>query len=233
MALVPLATAEIGRVSQVMPVAFRVQHGRWQAVGVMGPAEGTNVYVGCDGRWRGSFVPATLRVYPFRLDGAGELALWDRYSPEPLAANDVAPFFAGAGWSARVAQTGQFLESVHAGIVAAARVLEDLDRLGLLLPWEVPGLDKRRPDIALRGLHVLDVDALGRLAGEALLSLFRSGALLWLHAHAESLHHAQRFKAMAEVLVAPQLEAPPKTEPIEGAADILAAIAADPGDTEL
>lgn len=233
MALVPLAVAEIARVSQVMPVAFRKDESRWEAVGVMGPVEGANVYVAREGKWRASFVPAQLRVYPFCLDAEGQLALWEGYRPEPLAADGVDPFFEGAGWSPRVAQTEQFLNAVHAGIAGVAPTLDNLASLGALRPWDVPGIDNPSPEIALRGLYAVDPKALDAIGEELALSLFRSGALRWLYAHAESLHHAQRFKAMAEVLATPQLDAPHKTERIEGAADILAAIAEDLGDTEL
>lgn len=233
MALVPLAVAEIARVSQVMPVVFRKDESRWEAVGVMGPVDGASVYVAREGKWRASFVPAQLRVYPFCLDKEGELALWAGYKSEPLAADGVEPFFDEAGWSPRVAQTDQFLKAVHAGIAAAASTIDTLERLEVLRPWDVPGIDNSRPDIALQGLYALDVSALERLAEDVILSLFRSRALPWLYAHAESLYHAQRFKAMAEVLVAPPLDAPRKTERIEGVADILAAIAEDLGDAEL
>ena len=232
MALVPLATDEIGRVSQVMPVAFRKHAGCWEAVGVMGPIEGTNVYVTREGKWRGNFVPAQLRVYPFCLD-AGKLALGEGYKPEHLAVKGVAPFFEGAGWSPLVAQTQQFLKAVHAGIAAAAPTLDDLESIGALMPWDVPGIDNPQPETALQGLYTLDVDALETLAEDVILTLFRAGAVRWLYAHSDSLHHAQRFMAMAEALVAPQLDSPRTTERIEGAADILAAIAKDLGDAEL
>ena len=233
LALVPLATAEIGRVSQVMPVVFRKDENCWEAVAVMGPIEGANLYVAREGKWRASFVPAQLRVYPFCFEEDGELALWEGYRPEPLAADGVEPFYDGSGWSPRVAQTQQFLKAVRAGIGAAAPTLDNLEQLGALRSWDVPGIDNLRPEIALRGLYVLDVSALERVAESVIMSLFRSGALRWLHAHGESLHHAQRFKTLAEALVMPQLDAPQKTERIDEAADILAAIAEDLGDTEL
>ena len=116
LALVPLATEEIGRVSQVMPVVFRKREGLWEAVGVMGPVQGTNLYVAHEGNWRGSFVPAWLRVYPFCLDKEGELALWEGYKPAPLAADGVEPFYEGVAWSERLAQTKQFLSAVRSGI---------------------------------------------------------------------------------------------------------------------
>jgi len=232
-ALVPLAATEIGRVAQVMPVAFRKRDTRWEAVAVMGPVAGANIYVGREGKWRASFVPAQLRVYPFCLDAAGELALWEEYRPERLAAEDVAPFFDGAGWSPRVEQTLKFLKAVQAGISTVAPTLDTLEAQGVLMPWDVPGIDTPQPEIALRGLYVLDPKALDRLAEEAILSLFRAGALRWLYAHLDSLHHAQRFKALAKAIVAPEIAAPRQPDKIEQAADILAAIAEDLGDAEL
>lgn len=116
MAVVPLAAAEIARVAQALPVVFHKVGARWQAVAVMGPVKGANVHVSREGKWRTSFVPALLRVYPFRLDAAGELGLWDGYTPEPLAAEGAQPFFKDGALAPWLQQTVKFLKTVHLGI---------------------------------------------------------------------------------------------------------------------
>jgi hypothetical protein len=65
------------------------------------------------------------------------------------------------------------------------------------------------------------------------LEVYRGGSLRWVHAHLDSLHHAQRFKALAKAIVAPEIAAPRQPDKIEQAADILAAIADDLGDALL
>lgn len=63
--------------------------------------------------------------------------------------------------------------------------------------------------------------------------LFRAGALRWMHAHRDCLHHTERFKTLVEAIMAPEITAPRQPDKIEQAADFLAAIAEDLGDAEL
>jgi len=233
MALVPLATAEIPRVAQALPVLFRKVEGRWQAMAVMGPVKGANVYVSREGKWRASFVPALLRVFPFRLDSAGGLSFWEGYNPEPLAADGVERFYTDGDLTPRLQHTLKFLKTVHAGVAAAHRVLEGLEAADVLTPWEVPGIETPQPERALTGLYTIDAKRFEALEDALVMDLFRSGALRWLHAHLDSLHHAERFKALAKAIVAPEIAAPRQPDKIEQAADILAAIAEDLGDAEL
>ncbi|MDC1399288.1 SapC family protein [Yoonia sp.] len=233
LALVPVAVAEIARVAQVLPVLFRKVEDRWQAVAVMGPIEGTNVFVSREGQWRTSFVPAVLRVYPFKLTGAGELALWEGYQPEPLAADGTQAFYNDGMLASRLQQTLTFLKTVYKGIGVAHCVLDRLEMAEVLTPWDVPGIETLQSEHVLKGLYTIDAARFEALEQALVLELFRGGSLRWLHAQLDSLDHAERFKALAKAIVAPEIIAPRQADKIEQAADILAAIAEDLGDAEL
>lgn len=233
MAVVPLAAAEISRVAQALPVVFQKADDRWQAVAVMGPVEGANVHVSREGKWRTSFVPALLRVYPFCLDGAGELGLWDGYTPEPLASEGVQPFYKEGALAPWLQQTVKFLKTAHLGVGTVHRSLSKLEEASALTPWEVPGIETPQPEHALTGLYAIEAKGFETLDDALVLEFFRAGALRWMHAHLDSLHHAERFKALAKSFVAPEITAPRQPDKIEQAADILAAIAEDLGDAEL
>ena len=71
------------------------------------------------------------------------------------------------------------------------------------------------------------------MEGHAIVPFMHTSALRWLYAQADSIHHAQKFRHLTETLVSPQPETPKKSESSDAAADILAAIAADLGDTDL
>jgi hypothetical protein len=233
MAVVPLAAAEIARVAQALPVLFYKVGARWQAVAVMGPVKGINVHVSREGSWRTSFVPALLRVYPFRLNGEGELGLWEGYTPEPLAAEGAQPFYKDGDLAPWLQQTVKFLKTVHTGVGTVHRSLTRLEEVGALTRWEVPGIETPKPERALTGLYAIESKRFETLEVALLQDLFRSGGLRWMHAHLDSLHHAERFKALSKNSVAPEITAPRQPDKIEQAADILAAIAADLGDAEL
>lgn len=233
MAVVPLASAEIARVAQALPVVFRRADERWQAVAVMGPVKGANVHVTREGEWRTSFVPALLSVYPFRLDEDGESGLWDGYTPEPLAAEGAQPLFKDGALAPWLQQTVKFLKTVHLGVGTVHRSLSKLDEAGALTPWQVSGIEVPRSDRALNGLYTIEVERFETLNDNLVLEFFRAGALRLMHAHLDSLHHAEGFKALAKSIAAPEITAPRQPDKIEQAADILAAIAENLGDAEL
>lgn len=220
-AVQPLAVDEIGRVAQSIPVTFRKADGRWQAVAVLGPVRGTNVHVARDGRWRAGFVPAALRVWPFRLTGDGALALWEGYAPEPASAPGVKPFFPEGRPNATLARTRAFLAEVQAGTAAAHAPLALLAGRGVLMPWQVPEIAMPAAGTALDDLWRLDPAGFEALDDADWLALRRHRAMGWLHAHLDSLHHATRFKALAEKIVLHVLEPAKAPDPAGGVAAFL------------
>lgn len=202
LALQPLAVDEVGRVADGMPVAFRQHAGCWQAVAVMGPVADLNLYVAADGRWRASFVPAALRVYPFCLAADQQtLALWPDYAPESSGQPGVKPFFVDGALSPELQRVQAFLLAVEKGIALADAPLRLLDERGLLRPWAPhPETAADAAAETLAGLYCVDAAGLQRLPDADWLSLRRDDALRWLHAHLDSLYHRRRFTALADGL---------------------------------
>ncbi len=227
---VAVATSEIPRVAQVMPVVFRKRDNRWETVAIMGLADGSNAYVSGAGRWRAAFVPALLRVYPFCIDDLGALSVWDGFSPDEPTKKGVEPFFENGTLTTRLSETQHFLGVVAAGIASACPVLESLDAAGVLVPWHCPGIEVAS---ARDDLFALDALRLQALDDKAVLAHFRAGALRWLHAHIDSLHHSETLQTLASDVADPGLAAPRRPEKIDDAADLLAAISADLGDAEV
>lgn len=233
LAMVPLAEAEISRIAQELPVLFRKFDAGWRAMAVMSPVEWANLNVSREGEWCTSFVPALFRVYPFRLDEAGELDLWEGYTPEPLAAEGAQPFYIDGELAPRLQQAVKFLKAVQVSLHKVHRSLILLEETQALTSWDVPGSHTPELKRALTGLYAIETKRFEKLDDQLVLELFRSGGLRWLHAHLDSIHNAERFKAMAESIVAPDIASPLQPNKIEQAADILAAIAEDLGDAEL
>lgn len=197
-ALQPLATDEIGRVSDGIPVAFRQQGDIWQAVAVMAPTREHNLFVAEDGRWRAPFVPAALRVYPFCPgDGPETVALWSDYTPEPLGRRDVRPFFVDEALSPELQRIKAFLTAVDSGINHADAPLRLLYDAEALEPWTPEVSEAPQIEESLPGLYRVNETALQRLADDVWLSLRNARALRWLYAHLDSLYHVRRFNAFA------------------------------------
>ncbi|WP_439150679.1 SapC family protein [Sulfitobacter sp.] len=227
-AVQPLAVEEIARAAQVMPVAFRHADDGWQAVAVMGPMHGANVYVSRDGSWRAPYVPGALKLFPFQLaeDGGG-LAMWDQCEPELLAKKGVEPFFVDGGLSPVLQRTGNLLAALDRGQKAVRDVLPLLEDAACLSSWQVPGVEGAKDNAKIGGLFRLDRAAFDELHDSVWLKLRHADALGWLHAHLDSLHHAARFKALAEKIVLHSIPAPVQQDPTDKVADFLSVLAQD------
>lgn len=65
---------EFARASSLYPVVFLEDKGQdsFRPVVLMGLDAGENLYVGADGKWQASYIPAIIRRYPFALASSGE-----------------------------------------------------------------------------------------------------------------------------------------------------------------
>lgn len=70
-ALVPVAARELPQAALALPLGFAEFEGRLRLVALLSTLPGQNLFVGPDGKWLGTYVPAWLRFYPFRLVGTG------------------------------------------------------------------------------------------------------------------------------------------------------------------
>ena len=65
---------EFARAASLYPVVFLEdkEQDSFRPVVLMGLDAGENLYVGADGKWQASYIPAIIRRYPFALASAGE-----------------------------------------------------------------------------------------------------------------------------------------------------------------
>jgi hypothetical protein len=65
---------EFARAASLYPVVFLEdkEQDSFRPVVLMGMDAGENLFVGADGKWQASYVPAIIRRYPFALASAGE-----------------------------------------------------------------------------------------------------------------------------------------------------------------
>ena len=200
LAIQPLAADELPRVAQSMPVGLTRDRGRWVAAAIFSNLPGQNLYVTAEGRWRGAFVPAALRTYPFRLssDTLDALALWPCYEPVPLE-GDCEPFFLDGKLQPILESTFQFLRKVRSGIHALAEPLDVLAGHGVLTEWDLSPDTRQGETAGLTDIWRLDPQRLESLSEPVWLTLRRMGALPWIYAHLASIHHAAGFKRLADI----------------------------------
>lgn len=183
---VPVLAAEVSHLMPFYPLGFLKNHeGQLQLFAMLGLKSGSNAFLNKDNRWTASYIPATLRSYPFSLIKNAE-------GKNVLAADIEAEFFhldAQAGDKPVLSDDGgaheslndliQFMIQCDAQQQQTDRAVALLAEHNLLTEWRVPvtseGNDTEQT--LLSGLYTIDENALQSLAGNTLEALAQSGAL--------------------------------------------------------
>ena len=186
----PVLLAELPKLVQHFMLGFMPQGERFMAVALLGVEQSQNLYVHSDGRWLGSYVPASLRGYPFSLlpDEQGQRVLC--IDAEQLVdAADVgqALFDENGQPSASVAKQLDFQQHCEANRQRTQQAVNALQQAGVLQPWplEISRGEGETPK-KIEGLYRIDEKALNTLDAETYATL--QGAPM-------ALAHAQLFSA--------------------------------------
>lgn len=180
-------------------------------VALLGLRQRSNLFVGLDGKWRGPYVPAVLRSYPFRLltAGNGEFALgYDvdsgllRLSGRRAVLQRRWP--ACGSRSPDIAVPSEY----PSGLEAATLAVEKLQAHDVLEPWPIR-VGEGEGLIGVDGLLRVNEARLNALGPDALADLRDSGALALAYAHLLSTDNTQVL-AQLETLHAHETEAAQK-----------------------
>ncbi|WP_372826917.1 SapC family protein [Polaromonas sp.] len=197
--LLPLAGTELTQAALAMPLAFAPVDGGFACVAVVGVRAGQCLYVAPDGRWLGSYLPASLRCYPFALtplDNDQHALCVDEasglLSQQP---QDERFFEEGGALSPTLKGILDYLGQVTASRAAVGKACAALQAHGLLQPWEISLEDAAGPR-KLEGLFRVDEAALNTLPDEAFLALRHSSALVVAYAQLMSMQHLQALGAL-------------------------------------
>lgn len=180
--VVPLVGAELGRALPAMPMAFVEQGGRYTLVALLSLLPPKNLFVTPDGKWLGSYVPAALRSYPFRLmrrEGTTESVLMvDEASGLVAEADGTGElFFDEAGNpSTAVKAVLDFLTQVERNRTATELAVAALASAGVIRPWDIK-VKTETGEQPVNGLHRIDEAAMNALSDEAFARLRKAAAL--------------------------------------------------------
>ena len=185
-ALAPLVAPEFPKAAMAMPIVFIEQAGRYVPVGLMSPLAGRNFFIGPAGQWLGTYVPAALRGYPFRLgrvEGAEGLALCiDADSGLIVDADEGADggteafFDAGGQHSAASKGMLDFLVAMEHSRIGTELAVQALAEAGLIEPWKL-GVNLSGDMTSVNGLFCVNEAALNALDDAAFLKIRKVGGL--------------------------------------------------------
>ena len=154
---------------------------------------GTNLYVAPDGKWLGTYIPASLRAYSFKLarqEGSDESILCINEASR-LVVNDIEEadaFFDDANQhSARLINIFSLLSKVEANRVVTQRAVNALAEACLILPWELR-LKQGEEVLPTKGLFRADEAAVNKLDDEQFSTVRNVGRLPIAYAQLMSMN---------------------------------------------
>lgn len=218
---VPIIAAEIEHLMPVVPIAFRqIQSPEplFELVGALSPLPGRNLFLRADNRWLAGYVPALIRLHPFRpvvSPERGESILCiDADSLRDTRESNTQPLFnpegkPTEGLKRAAAMATEFSKAQRQTAHAVALLAEQ----GLIVPWE---LKIKQDDGSIRinrSFSHINGEALRKLDAPALHKLNSAGALQIAYAQLLSEQRALHFNRL--IKLQDEAAARPATEDIE------------------
>jgi len=205
-AVVPIVALELSEAVLSLPIGFMQDGPQYRPVAVLAPKPGHNLFVGPEGQWLGSYVPAALRFHPFRLlhqAGAAEetwvLCIHEQAQIQDEEEPTAEPFFDRDGNLAPATKAiFQWLSRLEHNRGVTDRAVAALAETGCLCPWplKVKTGDGEQP---VGGLYRVDEVRLGRLPDRDFLRLREHGALPVAYAHLLSMGQLRTLEAFAKL----------------------------------
>jgi len=198
-----LMQAEIVRASGLYPIVFVEdrENDSFRPMALLGLQQGENLFVDAGGQWRGAYIPAVVRAYPFALARAHRP---DRFTvcidagSDMLSVSDGVPLFDDAGLPTPALEAAQAylgdLWRMQLQTDAFARALAERN---LLTPFTV-AVQRGTRTLEVAGAYVVNEQRLDSLSDVRLLELRQQGWLAAVYAHRTSLLQLERLEAGAD-----------------------------------
>jgi hypothetical protein len=197
-----LAGIEFPEACKHLPIVFTKAGGnRVLPVALLGFREAENLFVDSAGRWKGEYVPAYIRRYPFVLargDAGQEFTVCIDESYPGFGADDGQALFDAKGEPTdHLKGVLSFLKDYQQQIERTDVFLQTLVAFDLLMDVAanvtLPGGER----FSLSGLMMVDERKLQALPDEKVMRLFRSGELAWVYSHLISIGNFARLPGKA------------------------------------
>ena len=200
--LAPLVAEELHRAVHSMPMAFVRQGDNFLLVGVLSLLPGSNMYVGGDGQWLGSYVPACFRCYPFRLvraQGRDDMILCFDEDSGLVSESEGEPFFTEEDKiSGQLEKILEFLGQVERSRAVMDLAVSALVEADLLCEWDLKVKDDGG-ERKISGLFRVDEARLNALDDDAFLRLRKTQGLPVAYAQLFSMGNIGVLQKLAGV----------------------------------
>ncbi len=201
-AILPVVGAEFPQLSLEYPLVFVDTPSGVNAAVVVGLLPNQNLFLTDEGDWRGNYVPAYIRRYPFISATAGDsshFTLCVDAAYEGLVTENCADdqrFWTSDGQEGpAIANILPLVRDYHAATESTARFASSLREWGLLEPMDVQVELKNGRKHIINGLSRIVPERISALSNERIVAMVKSGRMEWVYAHINSLQH---FRALLE-----------------------------------
>jgi hypothetical protein len=199
--IVNLTADEMSDAVFSLPTAFLRVDEDLSLVALTGILENENAMIDRLGRWRGQYIPATLRLYPFRLGqverGKGVVCVDEESglvvelvgdAGSPSTSKPIPFFYRDNAESDELAKVSNYLKKIYAAQEFTKSLCEFLDQLDLLKPWVISvqgGKDGQEENSSisvspyLKHLYCVDESKINSLPPDK-LAQFRDNGGLWV-----------------------------------------------------
>lgn len=215
-AVAPVLLAELAKLLPHYALGFIQQGEGYQPVAVLGLGGQRNLYVAPNGKWLGSYVPATLRGYPFTLANSEQGERVFAIDAEHLTEQTGEALFDTDGQLAgKAARTFEFLKQCEQNRQATEQAAAALAAAGVIEPWplQVSRGDEQEP-LTVQGLYRVSEQALNALSAEAYAAL-QGAPMALAHAQLFAMSQLNQLTERARVLAEADQQAAPVPEDLD------------------
>lgn len=199
----PLMCAEFAAAATELPIVFGKGDNGYTPVVVLGIEQGKSLLIGDDGKWRGTYVPAFMRRYPFVFAATEKGDTFTLCLDEASASIDQEgkrgdKLYDGEGQPSEVLNNA--LEFAKNFEIEARRTVEFcklLDEAGLLDPMQAGIKMPDGQERAVTGFHVVSRERLKQIDPEMVQNLFKRDALELIYYHLVSLRNMEKLRSFA------------------------------------
>ena len=190
-----LTTVEFSRASREYPIVFLEDGKNVNPVALLGLPGSKNQYVGEDGKWDASYIPAYVRRYPF-IPGSGvadkELVLcFDEDAPN-INTEHGTPLFNEGERSPFLKRCVHMIDDYQTQVERTAEFSKRLKKLKILVPMKA---DIKMDGVtsSLTGFLVVDTPRLKALRPKQLSELVKIDDMVLIYAHLSSIENFNRL----------------------------------------
>ena len=198
---VAIGNWEMGKVAMSYPVVFECVETGYRPVALLSLVQQENQYLIGD-NWRVAYVPAAVRVYPFRL--LEDRVLIDEAAPHFKPSEQGESLFTEAGEPTPVLQEAMsILHKCQQEESLTRQWCKRMAELELFTELTIEIVSPQGVHYRLVGFHGVDAKKLGALSDTQLATLARDGSLALIHMQQMSLDHLLVLAAQRDTLQAP------------------------------